>query len=121
MKQQISQLREELKGSIEHVSSRTAALEVTSESLQTVVSAHSDTIATLEVQVQQLRKDMKTSTDRNEDLEARLRRCNLRISGVKEGRETGKTPVAFMADLLKDVLGLDSPPTLDMASARPPR
>ena len=34
---------------------------------------------------------------------------------MKEGRETGKTPVVFMADLLRDALGLDGPPTLDSA------
>ena len=57
----------------------------------------------------------KTLMVRNEDHDAKLRRSNLRISGVKEGRETGKIPVMFMADLLKDALGLDSPPTLDSA------
>ena len=114
LKQQISQLRDELKRSIKDVSNRTMALEVAPEIMQTAVSANSDAIDILEVQVQQLRKDMKTSTDRHEDQEARLRRCNLRISGVKEGREMGKTTVAFMADLLKDALGLDSPRTLDM-------
>ena len=112
---QIAQLREELKSSITLVNNRAAALEGTVESLQTAVSAHSDNFVRLDDQVLQLRKDVKTLTVRNEDHDAKLRRSNLRISGVKEGRETGKIPVMFMADLLKDALGLDSPPTLDSA------
>ena len=59
---QISQMREELKGSIELVSNWTAALEGTTESLQMAVSAHSDNFVRLEDQVLQLRKDVKTLT-----------------------------------------------------------
>lgn len=51
--------------------------------------------------------------DKNEDLEARSGRCNLRITGIKEGRESGNSPQTFMAGLLKDALGLDNSPTLD--------
>lgn len=113
LKQQISQLREELMSSIEHVSSRTRSLEGTVESLQSACNGHSDIIAELGEQVKQLTRDVKAVSDKNEDLEARSRRCNLRITGVKEGREAKKAPVAFIAGLLKVTLGLDSPPTLD--------
>lgn len=40
------------------------------------------------------------------DLEARSQRCNILIMSVKEGREFGKHPSLFVADMLKDALGL---------------
>ncbi|CAK6972034.1 uncharacterized protein LOC117536879 [Scomber scombrus] len=113
LKQEITLLREELKGSIEQVSSRTKALEDKVESMHTACNNHSDAICTLDDEVQRLKRDIKVLSDKNEDLEARSRRCNLRITGVREKREAGKAPLEFMAGLLHDTLGLDTCPTLD--------
>ncbi|KAJ3600871.1 hypothetical protein NHX12_031845 [Muraenolepis orangiensis] len=62
-----------------------------------------------------MKKELATLRDRCEDLEARSRRCNIRIIGVKEGREHGKHPSQFVADMQKVSLGLDKSPTLDRA------
>lgn len=113
LKQHISQLRDELRGSIDKVSSRTKALEATVESLESACSRYSDVIARLEQDIEKLSKALKLVADKNEDLEARSRRCNLRITGITEGRESGKAALPFMAGLLKETLGLDSFPTLD--------
>ncbi|KAF3836243.1 hypothetical protein F7725_028801 [Dissostichus mawsoni] len=56
---------------------------------------------------------MKIFSDRNEDLEARSRRCNLRITGIQEKREAGKNPTDFVAKLLQETLGLEKEPLLD--------
>ncbi|KAL2095569.1 hypothetical protein ACEWY4_007717 [Coilia grayii] len=44
----------------------------------------------------------------------RSRRNNLRIIGIAEGVE-GKTPTAFISNLLKDLFDLDGPPLIDRA------
>lgn len=45
----------------------------------------------------------------------RSRRCNLRVLGVKEGRETGSKPSTFIAELLRNALKLDFLPMIDRA------
>ncbi|KAK5927048.1 hypothetical protein CgunFtcFv8_022574 [Champsocephalus gunnari] len=102
---EISQLRDELRSAVDRVSSRTKSLEDRVKSLDT--NDHSDLITTLERDVQQLKKDMKIFSDRSEDLEARSRRCNLRITGIQEKREAGKNPTDFVAKLLQETLDLE--------------
>lgn len=62
-----------------------------------------------------MRKEISTLTDRAEDLEAQSRRCNIRVVGVREGRESGKRPVQFISDMLQELLQLDKPLVLDKA------
>lgn len=54
-------------------------------------------------------------TDKCLDLEARSRRQNLRIVGVKEGKETGKDPRVFTANLLQQIFNLPERPKVDVA------
>lgn len=49
------------------------------------------------------------------DLEARSCCCNIRIMGVKDGRENGERLSDFVAHLLKGTLALDKPPLLERA------
>ena len=54
--------------------------------------------------------------DRIEDLENRSRRSNLRIVNVPEGSEGDEDPVAFMSNMLMEIMGrevFDSAPTLE--------
>lgn len=62
-----------------------------------------------------MRKEISTLTDRAEDLEVRSRRCNIRVVGVRESRESGKRSVQFIADMLRELLQLDKAPVLDRA------
>ncbi|XP_010773698.1 uncharacterized protein isoform X2 [Notothenia coriiceps] len=118
LRREISQLRDELRSAIDRVSSRTKALEDRVESLDSA-NDHSDLITTLERDVQQLKKDMKIFSDRSEDLEARSRRCNLRITGIQEKREAGKNPTDFVAKLLQESLGLEKESLLDSCHRTP--
>ncbi|KAJ4940847.1 hypothetical protein JOQ06_027139, partial [Pogonophryne albipinna] len=82
LRREISQLRDELRSAVDHVSSRTKSLEDWVESLDTATNDHSDLITTLERDVQQLKKDMKIFSDRSEDLEARCRRNGPRRTSL---------------------------------------
>lgn len=60
-----------------------------------------------------VRRELATQKARHEDLEARFRHNNLRITGIKERREDGTRPTEFISRCLKETLGLDKPPLLD--------
>uniref|UniRef100_A0A3B4UUN6 Integrase core domain-containing protein n=1 Tax=Seriola dumerili TaxID=41447 RepID=A0A3B4UUN6_SERDU len=93
---------------IEAAESRVSELEVE-------VSGPSDSFAAMEADVSGMKKELATLKDRCENLEVRSRPCNVRITGVKEGREHGKHPSWFVADMLKEALNLEKPPTIDRA------
>ena len=76
---------------------------------------HSDTITELEQQVSQLRKEVVGLMAKTENLEARSRRCNLHIFGIKEIREEGTRTTTFVAGILQKALKLDKPPILHRA------
>ncbi|KAF3844369.1 hypothetical protein F7725_007532 [Dissostichus mawsoni] len=112
---QTTQIRTELRSVVEQVNKRIEVTEGRVSELEAEVSNHSDSITCMTSDVTGMKKELATLRDRCEDLEARSRRCNIRIIGVKEGREHGKHPSQFVADMLKVSLGLDKPPTLDRA------
>lgn len=112
---QISGLRDELKGAIDQANIKANALEERTAGLETASNTHSDAIANLEQQVAELKKEVVSLAPKAEDLEARSRRCNLHIFGVKEGREAGVSASTFVAKLLQKVMGLDEPPVIDRA------
>ncbi|GAA6090575.1 uncharacterized protein LOC117469232 [Tachysurus ichikawai] len=115
IRKQISGLRDELKGAIDQANIKANALEECTAGLETAANTHSDAIANLEQQVTELKKEVVSLAAKAEDLEARSRRCNLRIFGVKEGREAGVPASTFVANLLQKVMGLDEPPVIDRA------
>lgn len=83
--------------------------------LETAAGEQSDAVTALEQEVTRMKKEITMLKDRAEDLEARSRRCNIRVVGVREGWESGKRPVQFIADMLRELLQLDKTPVLDRA------
>lgn len=81
--------------------------------LEVAVSGHSDAIIILEAEMLAVKREMSTLKERCEDLEVRSNHCNVRIVGVKEGREDGQRMSTFVAHLLKESLALDKPSLLD--------
>ncbi|KAK7926272.1 hypothetical protein WMY93_008582 [Mugilogobius chulae] len=75
----------------------------------------SDTVRDLERSVETLRKQVTTLTEKCLDLEGRSKRNNLRVAGLKEGRENGRDTRELAAQLLKDALDLDETPLIDRA------
>lgn len=100
---------------MEQVDKRIETAEGQVSELEAEVSSHSDSITSVESDVSGMKKEHWPHC---EDLEARSRRCNICITGVKEGREHGKHPSQFVANMLKETLDLEKPPTLDHCTLR---
>lgn len=111
----VDQLRRELQQATEAAKADNLTLGKQVASLEGATSDHSDSITRLEKDMSVMKKQIDNLKAQNDDLEARARRCNLRITGIKEGREEGKRPVEFMAQLLKVALGMEEAPVLDRA------
>lgn len=110
MRKQISMLREEMKAATEQANLRVNMLDERTTSLEVAANTHSDAITDMERQVGELRKEVDALKAKAEDLEGRSRRCNLRIFGIKENRETGAKPSTFI-----EVLKLNTAPLIDRA------
>lgn len=115
LQNQIGQIQTELLCAVEKVGKRVEATESRVLALEVEISGHSDAFATMEADVSGMKKELATLRDHCEDLEARSRRCNVCITGVKEGREHGKHPPQFVANMLKEALNLEKLPTIDRA------
>lgn len=112
---QVEQLRTELRNAVERVNTRVEAAEERVTGLESAMGGYSDSITTLEKEFTVMKKELAVLKERSEDLEARSRRSNIRITGIKEGREHGKRITEFVAGLLKEALSLEKTPLLDRA------
>ncbi|KAF3850511.1 hypothetical protein F7725_012283, partial [Dissostichus mawsoni] len=92
---QTTQIRTELRSVVEQVNKKIEVTEGRVSELDAEVSSHLDSITCMTSDITGMKKELATLRDRCEDLEARSRRCNIRIIGVKEGREHGKHPSQF--------------------------
>uniref|UniRef100_A0A3P9C0G1 L1 transposable element RRM domain-containing protein n=1 Tax=Maylandia zebra TaxID=106582 RepID=A0A3P9C0G1_9CICH len=114
-KAQFELLREEVRLISETSVSLANEMEARKKEVDDTLNDQCDSITSMETKLKELEKEMLTLRRRSEDLEARSRCNNIRIVGVREGAETGKTPSEFIAGLLKEKLGLSVTPTLDRA------
>lgn len=114
LRAEISAVRTELKNATEPLLQRIKEHGQTLNDLERATSDHGDQLASLDSTVKALETQVKTLTDKCEDLEGRSRRNNLRLVGIPEGSE-GQRPTEFIGGLLKDLLKLDEPPLLDRA------
>ena len=115
IRNQVDHLRAEIKLANDNANAKSEALDKRVVALESAADGHSDLIAALERDMANVRRELATQKARNEDLEARSRRNNLRITGIKERREDGKRMTEFISQCLKETLGLDEPPLLDRA------
>ena len=75
----------------------------------------SDTLQDLEDKVKKLSGQVETLSEKCLDLEGRSKRQNLRVVGIREGREDGQKTRDFVAQMLKEVLNLEKVPEIDRA------
>lgn len=114
-KAQFELLREEVRLISETTISLANEMEARKKEVDDTLNDQSDSITSMETKLKEMEKEMLKLRGRSEDLEARSRRNNIRIVGVREGAETGKKTSEFIAGLLKEKLGLSVTPTLDRA------
>ncbi|KAL0148426.1 hypothetical protein M9458_056236 [Cirrhinus mrigala] len=75
------------------------------------VSTWWDEIASLQTIVAELKTELASLKEKNDDLEGRMRRCNVRIAGIPE--ETGLSSIIAVSKLLKEVLSLEKDILID--------
>lgn len=75
------------------------------------LSTWSDEITSLQSTVEELKTELANLKEKNDDLEGRMRRCNVRIAGVPE--ETGSSSTIAVSKLLKEVLNLEKDILID--------
>lgn len=114
-KAQFEVLREEVRLINETSISLANKMEARKKEVDDTLNDQSGSIISMETKLKEMEKEILKLRGRSEDLEARSRRNNIRIVGVREGAETGKKPSEFIAGLLKEKLGLSVTPTLDRA------
>ncbi|KAL0147731.1 hypothetical protein M9458_056970 [Cirrhinus mrigala] len=61
--------------------------------------------------VAELKTELASLKKKNDDLEGRMRRCNVRIAGIPE--ETGWSSIVAVSKLLKEVLSLEKDTLID--------
>ncbi len=81
---QVDQLREDLKRANETAKADSVALGKRITSIEQATTDHLEDIAALQHEMTEMKKQVATLKARNEDLEARSRRCDLRITGIRE-------------------------------------
>ncbi|KAK1901075.1 LINE-1 retrotransposable element ORF1 protein [Dissostichus eleginoides] len=86
-----------------------------SEELTEAANGSSDIVQELESKVKTLCGQVETLSEKCLDLEGCSKRQNLRVAGVKEGKENGQRTRLFVAELLKETLGLENAPEIDRA------
>lgn len=100
------------------------------QELAEAANSSAETVRGLETSVQKLREQVTFLSEKCTDLEGRSKRLNLRVAGLKEGREVGPNMRDFAALLLKEALDLEETPLIDRAhralrkrpgDAEPPR
>ncbi|KAF7652428.1 hypothetical protein LDENG_00097280 [Lucifuga dentata] len=95
-KADVAAFREEFRAEVTSLRSAQTETTVTIKEMENTLSRHDTDINRLESVRAELKGEIGKLQDRNEDLENRSRRQNLRIIGIPEDAENGK-PTSFMA------------------------
>lgn len=111
-------LKNELKAVKTEIINNTAALKseidqvkVSVKEVEGGLSAWSDEVATLQNTVSVMKAEMAEMKTKCEDMEGRMRRCNIRIIGVPETPDSSTT--TSVSKLLTEVLQLEKEPLID--------
>lgn len=107
-------VKREITAVLEPFERQMGSLGETVTSLERAANNHSDQLDELQVNVNKLTAQVESLSKKCKDLEGRSRWNNIRLVGLPEGSEGSRT-TEFIAQLLQELLGLDSQPVLDRA------
>ncbi len=115
-KAEITSLKTEFRAEMASMRSTQTETATAVREIEGALNRHDSSITDMESVILELKREIRKLKDRNDDLENRSRRQNLRIIGIPEGAENG-SPTAFMASFFTEVLGeeIASPLVLDRA------
>lgn len=117
MKSAVDDRFDELNGSLSNLQSALTAVSERVSTTEDAVESHEKRLDELERRHESLASQCMLQQAKLDDLEARSRRQNIRIIGIKEKVENGK-PAEFVTKLLPELLGkehFDSPVDVDRA------
>lgn len=113
-------LKSELQAVKAEIQNNTAAVHAEIDQMKAAVrevegglSTWSDEVATLQSTVADLKTEMSGLREKCEDMEGRMRRCNVRILGVAE--TNGSSSTSSVSKLLREALQLDKDVLVDRA------
>uniref|UniRef100_A0A8C4GET5 LINE-1 type transposase domain-containing protein 1 n=1 Tax=Dicentrarchus labrax TaxID=13489 RepID=A0A8C4GET5_DICLA len=100
-KADIASLKSELRAEMASMHSTQTETETTVREIEGALNCHDSSITSMESVVLELKREIGKLKDRNDDLENRSRRQNLRIIGIPESAENGK-PTEIPSPLVLD-------------------
>lgn len=105
IKTELQAVRNELANNTAMTCREIDQVKATVKEVESGLSLWSDEVTTLQDTVTNLQKDVTELKSKCEDMEGRMRRCNVRILGIPEDPNSSST--TSVSKLLKDVLGMD--------------
>ncbi len=106
-------MKMELNANMAAIRSEVDVLKLTVINMEGSLSSCTDNVVSLKSKVDKLSAQVVALDGRCEDLEARSRRNNIRIIGLRE--EHSRVDATTISTLLKDALGLGKEPVVDRA------
>lgn len=104
IRSELQEVKSEIANSAASTRSEMDAMKSTISDVENGLSTWSDEVVTLQTTVAGLKAEMANMKERCEDMEGRMRRCNIRIVGIPE--EPGSCSTTSVSRILKDVLHL---------------
>lgn len=105
LKAELQGVKAEIVGNMAAIRSEVDQVKATLKDVEGGLSTWSDEVTTLHTTVAGLKAELAELRGKCDDMEGRMRRCNIRIVGVAE--TSGSCSTASVSKLLRDVLQLD--------------
>lgn len=111
LKNELKEVKTEIINNTAALKSEIDQVKVSIKEVEGGLSAWSDEVAALQNSVSEMKAEMAELKSKCEDMEGRMRRCNIRIIGVPETPDSSTT--TSVSKLLSEVLQLDKEPLID--------
>lgn len=111
LKNELKAVKTEIINNSAGLNSEIDQVKVSIKEVEGGLSAWSDEVATLQNTVSEMKAEMTKLQEKCEDMEGRMRRCNIRIIGIPETPNSSTT--TSVSKLLTEVLQLDKEPLVD--------
>ncbi|KAL1276508.1 hypothetical protein QQF64_036131 [Cirrhinus molitorella] len=111
LKNEMQEIRKEIINNTAAVHSEIDQMKATIKEVENGLSTWSDEVTTLQAEVTDLKTEMAALRGKCEDMEGRMRRCNIRILGVAE--TDGSSSTLSVSRLLRESLQLEKDVLVD--------
>lgn len=105
IKSELKEVKSEIANNTAVIRSEIDKMKTTISDMEEGLSTWTGEVTALQATVAELKMEVASLKEKSEDMEGRMRRCNVRIVGVAE--EPGSSSTASVSKILKEVLHLD--------------